>query len=245
MAKETKIGSNRTGIQMSPKDSKEMIEAAQSAIPTSEGDHMSLALLRADYIADAEPVGTVPPPGTLKGVLKSGMDMMTGDRPQVLLDKLGERAAFERGGTRLYDAILSKFDSDPHPHGSVSRDVLQHFRNEEAEHFNLVCEAVEQLGGDPTAMTPCANVVGMQAMGLWQSVTDPRTTLAQCLNTMLVAELADNAGWELLVTLARSSGHDDLAQRFETALQEEEEHLVQVKAWVQELTMAEASLMPA
>src|SRR5688572_15526737 len=169
MAKETKIGSNRTGIQMSPKDSKEIIEAAANAMPTSEGDHMSLALLRSDYIADAEPLGTVPPPGTLKGVLKSGMDMMTGDRPQVLLDKLGERAAFERGGTRLYDAVLSKFDADPHAHGSVSRDVLQQFRNEEARHFQLVCEAVEQLGGDPTAMTPCANLVGMQAMGLWHS----------------------------------------------------------------------------
>jgi ferritin-like protein len=245
MAKETKIGSNRTGIQMSPKNSKEMIEAAKSAMPTSEGDHMSLAMLRSDYIADAEPVGTIPPPVTLKGALTSGIDMMTGDRPQALLDKLGERAAFERGGTRLYDGVLSKFDADPHAHGSVSRDVLQHFRNEEAKHFQLVCEAVEQLGGDPTAMTPCADLVGVQSMGLWQSVSDPRTTLAQCLNTMLVAELADNAGWELLIELAESSGHDDLAQRFQSALTEEQEHLTQVRAWVKELTRAEASIVPA
>jgi ferritin-like protein len=245
MAKETKIGSNRTGIQISPKNSKELIEAAKSSMPTSEGDHMSLAMLRGDYITDAEPVGTIPPPVTLKGALKSGMDMMTGDRPQVLLDKLGERAAFERGGTRLYDGVLSKFDADPHAHGSVSRDILQHFRNEEVKHFQLVCEAVEQLGGDPTAMTPCADVVGVQSMGLWQSVSDPRTTLAQCLNTMLIAELADNAGWELLIELAEASGHDDLAQRFQSALKEEQEHLTQVRAWVQELTRAEASIMPA
>jgi rubrerythrin len=245
MAKDTKIGSNRTGIQMSPKDSKELIRAALDARPTSEGDHMSLAVLRSDYVADAEPVGTVPPPATLKGVLKSGMDMMTGDRPQVLLDKLGERAAFERGGTRLYDALLSKFDADPHAHGSVSRDVLLHFRNEEAEHFNLVCEAVEKLGGDPTAMTPCADLVGVQSMGLWQSVGDPRTTLAQCLSTLLVAELADKDGWELLIELSRASGHDDLAKRFQGALEEEVEHLDQVRRWVKELTLAEASLMPA
>ena len=230
---------------MSPKDSKEVIEAARNAMPTSEGDHTSLALLRSDYISDAEPVGTVPPPGTLKGALKSGMDMMTGDRPQALLDKLGERAAFERGGTRLYDGLLSKFDADPHAHGSVSRDTLQHFRNEEAQHFQLVCEAVEQLGGDPTAMTPCADLVGVQSMGLWQSMSDPRTTLAQCLNTMLVAELADNAGWELLISLAKSSGHDDLAKRFQKALEEEGEHLTQVRAWVQELALAEASLVPS
>src|SRR5690606_21088393 len=112
-----------TGIHMSPSDSKEAIAAAQNAIPTSEGDHTSLDVLRSDYVRDAEPVGTMPPPGTLKGALKSGLDMITGDRPQVLLDKLGERAAFERGGTRLYDALLSKFDADPHAHGSVSRDL--------------------------------------------------------------------------------------------------------------------------
>lgn len=245
MAKETKIGANRTGIQMSPKDSKDIIEAARNAMPTSEGDHTSLAMLRSDYIKDAEPVGSMPPPGTLKGALKSGMDVMTGDRPQVLLDKLGERAAFERGGTRLYDGLLSKFDADPHAHGSVSRQTLQHFRDAEARHFQLVCEAVEQLGGDPTAMTPCANLVGVQAMGLWQSMNDPRTTLAQCLSIMLIAELADSAGWELLISLAKSSGHKDLAKRFQKALEEEAEHLTQIRAWVQELTLAEASLVPA
>jgi ferritin-like protein len=245
MAKETKIGSNRTGIRMSPKDGKELIEAAKNAMPTSEGDHMSLGMLRSDYIAGAEPVGTVPPPATLKGVVKSSIDMMTGDRPQVLMDKLGERAAFERGGTRLYDAVLSKFDALPNPNGAVSRETLQHFRDEEAQHFQLLCEAIEKLGGDPTAMTPCADVAGVQAMGLMQSVTDPRTTLTQCLSTMLVAELADGAAWELLIGLARSGGHDELAQRFEAALREETEHLRQVRSWVQDLTLAEASLMPA
>ncbi len=245
MAKETKMGANRTGVHMSPKDSEELVEAAKNALPTSEGDHTSLALMRGDYIQDADPVGTLPPPATLKGALKSGMDMLTGDRPQVLLDKLGERAAFERGGTRLYDAVLGKFDSSTNGRGAVSRDVLQQFRDEEAQHFNLLCEAIESLGGDPTAMTPCADVAGVQAFGLMQSVTDPRTTLTQCLSSMLIAELADEAGWELLIGLAKSSGHDKLAQRFQVALQEEEEHLAQVRKWVQELTMAEASVMPA
>lgn len=245
MAKETKMGGNRTGVHMSPQDSKDIIEAAKSALPTSEGDHLSLALMRADYIREGVPVGTVPPPATVKGALKSGMDMLTGDRPQVLLDKLGERAAFERGGTRLYDAVLGKFDASKNGNGVVSRDVLQHIRDEEAQHFELLCEAIESLGGDPTAMTPCANVVGMQAFGLMQSVTEPRTTLLQCLGTLLIAELADGDGWELLINLARSSGHDKLADRFQVALQEEAEHLAHVRKWVQELTMAEASMMPA
>jgi hypothetical protein len=94
-------------------------------------------------------------------------------------------------------------------------------------------------------VSPCADVAGVQAFGLMQSVTDPRTTLTQCLGSMLIAELADEAAWELLIGLAQSSGHDKLVQRFQVALQEEEEHLAQVRKWVQELTMAEASVMPA
>lgn len=245
MAKDTKMGSNKTGMQMSPQDGRSLIEAARNALPTSEGDHTSLGLVRNDYYVDSGPVGSVPPPGTLKGVLKSGMDMMKGDRPQVLLDKLGERAAFERGGTRLYDALLMKFDAKPGTKGVVSRDRLQEFRDEEHAHFELLSEAIAQLGGDPTAMTPCADLAGVQASGLMQAINDPRTSLAQCINTILIAELADECAWEMLIDLAQQSGHDDLAQRFRTALQEEEDHLQQVRAWLKDLTLAEASVMPA
>lgn len=38
----------------------------------------------------------------------------------------------------------------------------------------------------------------------------------------MTAELADHASWKLLITLARSSGHDEMAQRFEVAQLEEE-----------------------
>jgi hypothetical protein len=63
---------------------------------------------------------------------------------------------------------------------------------------------------------------------------------------MSLALLRSNyTGWELLIALAESSGHDDLAKRFQLALAEEAEHLTQIRAWVQELTMAEASVMPA
>jgi hypothetical protein len=92
-------------------------------------------------------------------------------------------------------------------------------------------------------MTPCANLVGVQSAGLMQAINDPRTSLAQCINTILVAELADECAWEKLIDLAQSSGHDDLAQRFRGALQEEEDHLQQVRAWLKDMTLAEASVV--
>jgi hypothetical protein len=47
----------------------------------------------------------------------------------------------------------------------------------------------------------------------------------------------------MLIDLVQARGHDDLAQRFRGALQEEEDHLQQVRAWLKDMTLAEASLV--
>ena len=99
--------------------------------------------------------------------------------------------------------------------------------------------------GDPTAQTPCANVTGVASMGIMQVVTDPRTTFAQSLNAVLIAELADNAGRELLISLAEQAGETDIAQKFQRAMAEEEEHLVTVKAWLTALVTAPTATVAA
>ena len=71
-------------------------------------------------------------------------------------------------------------------------------------------------------------------MGLVAVLTDPRTTLTQCLDALLTAELADNDGWKILIAMAEASGQDELAQRFATALAEEDHHLASVRAWIAE-----------
>ena len=62
----------------------------------------------------------------------------------------------------------------------------------------MLVQAMEQLGGDPTAQTPCADVTATASMGLIQVVTDPRTTLAQSLNAagnLLVENIVGRA-WQ-------------------------------------------------
>jgi hypothetical protein len=49
---------------------------------------------------------------------------------------------------------------------------------------------------------------------------------------LLIAELADNEGWDLLANLAEAMGHDDMAQSFRDALEVEETHLDDVRRWV-------------
>jgi rubrerythrin len=148
------------------------------------------------------------------------------------VDKLGERLAFERAGTRLYEALISKYDAFGSFSGGPSRDDLEHVRQEEYRHFTLLQSAIEQLGGDPTAVTPSANLQTTAAHGIHQVIVDPRTTLLQSLEAALIVELADNACWEALIELAQEASQDTLVQQFQEALKHEQDHLEKVHAWV-------------
>lgn len=240
MERETKMGMNKTGVQMSPVDLDRMLnDISESATAASNG--AGIAAVRTSYITEAEPVGTVPVPGTLKGTAKAGVKKLTGKNPEVLIDKLGERLAFERSGTRLYDALLTKFQATSDQPPQMSSDKLAHIRDEEARHFKLVAGAIEALGADPTAQTPSADVSGVEAMGLMQVVDDPRTSLAQALHAILVAELADNAGWDMLIKLADEMGQARMVTDFREALATEQKHLALVKSWYEQAVRSEAS----
>jgi rubrerythrin len=228
---------NRTGMQMSPLDAKALLSGTDETVPTSPGDTSAMTAMRQSYAREADALGTVPVPGTMKGAFKTGLQMLTGNRPQLLIDKLAERAAFERAGTRLYDALLAKCELRAEEIGPQHYARLVEIRDEEVRHFGLVTEAIVRLGADPTAQTPCADLVGMEGIGLLQAVAEPRTTVVQSLHAVLVAELADNAGWELLIKLADECGQEEIARSFEPALAAEQAHLAEVKQLVERLTL--------
>jgi rubrerythrin len=155
-----------------------------------------------------------------------------GLRPSQFVDKLGERLAFERTGVRLYEALISKLDAFGSFAGGPTREMLVDIMDEEYEHFALLSDAITKLGGDPTVVTPSANLHATMTAGVMAVVVDPRTTFAQCLEAALIAELADNAGWEALTELASQNGDDDLAALFEAAASEEAVHLENVRSWL-------------
>jgi rubrerythrin len=230
--KPTDVRSNRTGIGTSPIESKKAIEGARAATEQPRVDGKELLATRVKLSRQVEPVGTMPPPSSLKGVAKATVDAVKGTHPMVFLDLLAERLAFERTGTRLYDALLAKLDAaDPRPEGPARADVEQ-IRDDELRHFALLKQVIEKMGADPTVMTPSADVSAVMSMGLVQTLADPRVTLTQAMKAILVAELADNDGWMMLSDLAEQLGHDELARQFQEALAEEEEHLAQVRAWL-------------
>jgi bacterioferritin (cytochrome b1) len=244
----TKLGHNRTGMQMSPLQSEMLMKTAKDAarmIDTVDPDQpeaLLMAEVRREYVNEAEALGSVPPPGTLSGALKSGAALISGKRLQVFIDKVAERMAYERGGTRLYDAALVKVAA--HAEGTpVTLERMKQIRNQEAEHAEILRQALLSLGADPTAQTPCADLVGVQSMGLMQSITDPRTSLVQTLSSLLAAELIDVASWELLSRLATSLGNDELARHFDRALEQENEHLRTISGWYEGLLNADAKML--
>jgi ferritin-like protein len=242
--KPTDIGMNRTGIKASPIDSKETIEGAQQSKLVDPGDATAIADERIEWSNAAEPVGTMPPPGSVKGVLKTVMEKLKGNEPNVLLDKLGERIAFERTGVRLYDALLCKLAAANLHEGGPTREEVEQIREEELQHFMLLKETMESLGGDPTAMTPCADITAVASSGIVKVLADSRTTLTQCLDALLIAELADNDAWMMLVDLAEGLGMKEMGQRFRQAMTEEEDHLMRVRGWINAALLGQAGITP-
>lgn len=231
MKEPTDMGMNRTGIGTSPLDSKELVASAKESQPTSFGDESEIAKVRAEYAAESSVVGTMPPPSSVRGAVLTMVEGLT-NKPNVFLDKLGERLAFERTGVRLFDGLITKYDVLGSWEGGPTRELLVEFREDELRHFHVLKCAMESLGADPTALTPSGDIVGVEGMGLVQVINDPRTTLPQALHAQLVAELADNEGWDMLVALAETLGHDAMADDFRDAMRAEEKHLAHVRQWV-------------
>ena len=237
-------GMNRTGIKTSPIDSRATAAGAEEGESTSIGGESLMAAVRLEMAERGEPVGSMPPPASLKGVAKSAMTVLKGESPTLLLNLLGERLAFERTGVRLYEAVIDKLPAFAGDAGSAGPTVadLRAIQEDELRHVDVVRRAIEKLGGDPTAMTPAADTGSVSMMGVLQVVCDPRAQLAQSLHALLTAELVDNDGWELLIQLARGLGQEAIAQSFAQARDQEHLHLVRVRAWVMSLAMREAGV---
>jgi hypothetical protein len=218
MAAEDRTRMNRTGAAVAPDLAVEMVAAVEEFPPSSPGDGRGIAAVRAVYAQESTPIN-MDQPGEV-------------DQPPMLMDKLGERLAFERAGTRLYEALLSKHEAYGGFEGGPSQEDIIQILGEELEHFHLLVETVVALGGDPTELTPSANLHLTASHGVGQVLVDPRTSVLQSLEAIAVAELADNEGWECLAALARLAGQSELAGRFDEAHSTEQEHLEKVRSWL-------------
>jgi hypothetical protein len=210
---------NKTGAAAKPEMLAQMLAAAAEFPPTSVGSPFAAHAVRIAYAREVEP-------GSL------GYGSIPGPTPSLLIDKLGERLAFERIGVRAYEILISKHEAFGSYEGGPTRAQLEQLLNDEHCHFSLLFTASGELGADPSALTPSANLGGVIARGMVQVLSDPRTTLIQGLETAYIGELADTAGWGALIEIARMAGHERLVEAFIEAEQTEERHTELIEGWL-------------
>lgn len=232
MQNQASLGFNRTGIATSPRLSAEMVEGMQEFPPNVAGDEIAIATERQRMALEGEPVGSVPPPATLAGMASAAVQGVRGNHPVQFVDKLGERLGFERMGTRLYQALLSKYDVSGSFEGGPTRPELERMMRDEYAHFRLLVEVATEVGADPTVVTPSADLAATMSQGVLAVLVDPRTTFLQSLEGILLAELVDNDCWETLMQLAELRGDEKLASGFASALADEVRHLELVRTWL-------------
>ncbi len=227
---------NNTGVATNRDGAQEMCEAVAKFPPTSTGTVVGDDKVRIEYAKEVDPdkqgYGSVPAPDGFAGKARMLIAGLFGKQPVRMLDKLGERLAFERTGVRLYEALISKHEALGSFDGGPTRDELLDILNEEHTHFRMLESVILRLDGDPTAMTPSADLALTVGCGVLQVITDPRTTLRQGLEAVMVAELADREGWSLLSELAHTAGNTKMLELFEEAERVEEQHLLALRRWL-------------
>ena len=153
------------------------------------------------------------------------MKKLAGKNRGKLIDLLVERLVFEKTGVDLYTALLERLGGSGDRMLESSLTTLARIRREEAEHQAWLEEKVQELGGNPLVPSHLSSLSRAEASGIEQIVLRERSSPEDMVHAILLAELLDHAGWNLLVQLA-SEAHDDEAMlQFRKRLLEENDHL--------------------
>jgi bacterioferritin (cytochrome b1) len=171
------------------------------------------------------------------------MEKLARKNPLKVIDLLNERLAFERSGVKLYDTLLSRLRLAGGPALEPLIEQVQHHRDEEKEHEEWLEEQIRALGGDPRTPTEHSVLVQTESEGI-ERVMMRDQSIPHDFHALLTAELADNAGWDLLVQVADELGDPDAKKQFKKRLREEEKHLLFVRKTLLELTAKDLSVPP-
>jgi rubrerythrin len=149
-------------------------------------------------------------------------------RRSLLMDKLSEFLAVERGGVKLYETAIQQV---------TDAEVLNRFREfyqQTRKHVEILSRVIISLGGDPTYMSPGAKMAEEKAQALLSTMAQsdgmgPQQTEMNAIENIVIAETKDHADWELLGHIARRSSDSQLRDVLKPAVDEvapeEDQHL--------------------
>lgn len=167
------------------------------------------------------------------------METLARQNKDKVIDLLTARLLFERTGVKLYESIMAKLRANNEQGYDRMLGQLQEHRDQEKEHEEWLEEQIRALGGDADAMTEMAQLEARESSGIEDVILDGDNEVSHLFHALLTAELADNAGWDLLASLADEAGDRDAERAFKKRLHEEEEHLIFARKAVERLARRE------
>ena len=207
-------GNHRTGLGPLPK----LVELVELG-PTSRRCGQVIAMSSARVARHGGSAGMTPPAHRVIA------------RAQIV-DRLGARLDFERAGMQMYQALIGKLDASGAFRGGPSRRDLEDLRDEEHRHLMLARGLIVELGADPDVVTPRASLQAAASAGLCELVADPRTTLVEALDAIVIAELVDHESWDQLAAEIARLGDEQAESQIREAERAEAAHLARVRVWL-------------
>lgn len=172
------------------------------------------------------------------------MEKLASKNAALVIDVLCGRLAFERTGVQLYDTVIQKIERSGEPRYHALLDQLHHIRVEEKEHEEWLEEQIRALGGSAHETTSMSRLEMTEAKGVKDVIVDGHQRILDLLHALLTAELADNAGWDLLVKLADDAGDRRAKLEFAKRLAQEMQHLAFIREAVIRAAQIEILGMP-
>lgn len=157
------------------------------------------------------------------------MEKLAQNNAAQVLDLMSGRLAFERTGVQLYATVIDKIERAGEPRYHALLDQLRHIRSEEQEHADWLETQIRALGGYPNEKTDMAQLETEEGSGIKSVIVDGHQKVIHLLHALLAAELADNAGWDLLVKLADATGDRAAKLQLGRRLAQEVEHLAFIR----------------
>jgi bacterioferritin (cytochrome b1) len=157
------------------------------------------------------------------------MEKLAQKNAAFVLDVLSGRLAFERTGVKLYDTVIEKIERNAEPRYHAIVNQLRQIRAEEKEHEEWLEAQIRALGGYPNETTDMAQLETEEGSGIKSVICDGHGKVIHLVHALLAAELADNAGWDVLVKLADDAGDKKAKAAFARRMAEEAKHLLFIR----------------
>lgn len=149
-----------------------------------------------------------------------------------LVDKLAERLAYEQLGACYWAVLVSKANALGPLGGRPYVEELEEVLDEAHALMDALRASLADLGGERAVVRSPGATATLEATRILALIADPRRSVLDSLEVVLVAKLADRAGWQALVELASSLGRADIAARCQEAWTREDQHVGRLRAWL-------------